>query len=269
MAGKKYHRLLLTGAAGALGTQLRPLLPDYAEKIRLNDRDAVKDCQSHEESISADLGDMEAMLALTKDVDAVVHMGGQSREGAWADVLNSNIVGMYNLYEGCRKNGVKRVIWASSVHTIGFYPRTEIVNPQSPTRPDSNYGTSKVYGEAVAQYYWDKYGIESVSVRIYSCFPEPLDRRQLTTWLSYNDLRHLIGQCLWAPSVRHTIIYGVSNNPAVLIDNRLAAHIGYHPQDSSEIYRAKVEANSPEPDPKSDVLGRHGGQFTVDQHFDD
>jgi uronate dehydrogenase len=128
---------------------------------------------------------------------------------------------------------------------------------------------SKVYGEAMAQYYWDKYGLESISVRIYSCFPEPLDRRMLTTWLSYNDLRLLIDRCLWAPSVRHTIIHGVSNNTSVLIDNHNARHIGFHPQDTSEIYREKLEANTPEPDPKSDVVARHGGQFTIDQHFDD
>ena len=266
---KKYNRLLLTGAAGSLGTQLRPMLSEYANHVRLNDRTDVSDCASHEEFVKADLADMDAMIALTKDVDVVVHMGGQSREGSWENVLNSNIIGMYNLYEGCRKNGVKRVIWASSVHTIGFYPRTEVVDANSPVRPDSNYGVSKVYGEAQAQYYWDKYGIESVSIRIYSCFPEPLDRRMLTTWLSFDDLRRLMGRCLWAPSVRHTIIYGASDNTSVLINNHKAAHIGFHPQDNAEIYREKVEANTPEPDPKGGVVGLHGGQFTVDMHFDD
>jgi len=266
---KKYNRLLLTGAAGALGTELRLSLHKYADHIRLSDQVDIDNCAEHEEFVKADLADMDAMIALTKDVDVVVHMGGQAREGAWETVLNSNIIGVYNLYEGCRKNDVKRVIWASSVHTVGFYPRTEIVDSKSTVRPDSNYGVSKVYGEAMAQYYWDKYGLESISVRIYSCFPEPLDRRMLTTWLSYNDLRLLIDRCLWAPSVRHTIIHGVSNNTSVLIDNHNARHIGFHPQDTSEIYREKLEANTPEPDPKSDVVARHGGQFTIDQHFDD
>ena len=108
------------------------------------------------------------MLELTKNIDCVVHMGGQSIEDSWNNVLNSNIIGMYNLYEGCRKNNVKRIIWASSVHTVGFYPRSYIVDNKVMPRPDSNYGVSKVFGETLAQYYWDKYKIETVSIRIYS-----------------------------------------------------------------------------------------------------
>ena len=266
---KKYNRILLTGAAGSLGTELRGLIGQYADQIRLNDRVEIKNPESHEERITADMADENATIDMTKDVDAVIHMAGQSREGAWQDVLNSNIISVYNLYEACRKNGVKRVIWASSLHTIGFHHRDVVVDASSPVRPDSNYGVSKVFGEALAQYYWDKYAIESVSLRIYSCFPEPRDRRMLATWLSYNDLRHLIERCLLAPSVRHTIIYGVSNNTAQLADNRKASHIGFRPQDNAEIYREKVEAKTPETDPMDGFIARHGGQFTVDKHFDD
>ena len=150
----------------------------------------------NEEIQQADLSSAEAIFKLTKDIDCVVHMGGQSIEGSWDNVLNSNIIGMYNLYEGCRKNNVKRVIWASSVHTVGFYPRAEVIDNRVMPRPDSNYGLSKVFGESLAQYYWDKYKLETVSIRIYSCVAEPKDHRMLSTWLSYNDLRSLVISCM-------------------------------------------------------------------------
>ena len=266
---KRFNRILLTGAAGALGRQLRGQLAGMTDNLRLSDRDSIEQGEDKAEIITADLADADAMLALTENVDAVVHMGGQSREGPWQAVLNSNIIGLYNLYEGCRKNGVGRVVWASSLHSIGFTPRRQRVDAASPVRPDSNYGVSKVFGEAVAQYYWDKYGLESVSMRIYSCFPEPADRRMLATWLSYDDLRRLVHRALVAPEVGHTIIYGVSDNQEQLADNHLAAHLGFRPQDSAESHRQRLEATTPQPAQGDPMLACHGGLFCADGHHDD
>ena len=252
-----------------LGGVMRNELTDLADTIRLNDRNDVGELAPHEEKFICDLSDREAVLKMTRDVDAVVHMGGISSEKTFDEIVQSNIIGLYNLYEGCRKNGVRRVAWASSLHTIGFYPTSQVLDTDVPLRPDSNYGVSKAFGEALAQYYWEKYKLESVSVRIYSSFPEPVDRRQLSTWLSHRDCANLFRRSLRAPVVGHTIIYGVGNNTVKLADNRKAAHIGWEPQDSSEPYRAKVEANTPEPDIHDLFIASHGGAFAAAGHFED
>ena len=265
----KFNRLLITGAAGMLGGVMRRELVDLADKLRINDRADTGDAAAYEEKFICDLSDRDAALELTKDVDAVVHMAGISKEGSFDDILQSNIVGLYNLYEGCRKNGVKRVAWASSLHTIGFHSTARVLGTDAKLRPDSNYGVSKVFGEAVAQYYWDKYRLESVSVRIYSSFPEPSDRRQLSTWLSHRDCANLFRRALLAPVVRHTIVYGVSDNTVKLADNTNAAHLGWKPLDSSEPYREKVEAATPKPSSDDLFIACHGGSFASAGHFED
>jgi uronate dehydrogenase len=264
-----FERMLLTGAAGALGRVLRGGIKHLASGMRLSDREPIEQPQTDEEVVECDLGDRDAVLALTEGVDAVVHLGGISGENAFDAILNSNIVGMYNLYEGCRKNGVSRVVWASSNHAIGFYPRTQVIDATVPQRPDTNYGLSKAFGENVAQYYWDKYGIETVSMRIGSCFPKPRDRRMLSTWLSYPDLIQLVKRSLLAPRVEHTVIYGVSNNDMVLWDNTKALHIGYRPKDNAEQFRAEVEALGSAHDKDDLFVAVHGGSYASAGHFDD
>ena len=269
MSKHKFNNILLTGAAGALGEQLRQTLSKNCNLLKISDKEKLFKKFENEKVNQADLSSAEAMIDLTKNIDCVVHMGGQSIEGSWSNVLNSNIIGMYNLYEGCRKNNVKRVIWASSVHTVGFYPRSEIIDSKVPPRPDSNYGLSKVFGESLAQYYWDKYKIETVSVRIYSCLAEPKDHRILSTWLSYDDLRSLIIACINSPNVEHSIIFGVSNNDSVLIDNKYAKHIAYKPKDNGEDFRSLIEKKDGFIDSTDPLVTTHGGYFASSGHFDD
>ena len=269
MSKHKFNNILLTGAAGALGEQLRQTLSKNCNLLKISDKEKLFKKFENEKVNQADLSSAEAMIDLTKNIDCVVHMGGQSIEGSWSNVLNSNIIGMYNLYEGCRKNNIKRVIWASSVHTVGFYPRSEIIDSKVPPRPDSNYGLSKVFGESLAQYYWDKYKIETVSVRIYSCLAEPKDHRILSTWLSYDDLRSLIIACINSPNVQHSIIFGVSNNDSVLIDNKYAKHIAYKPKDNGEDFRSLIEKKDGFIDSTDPLVTTHGGYFASSGHFDD
>ena len=269
MSKFRYDKILLTGAAGALGDQLRETLSKVSSLLRISDREDLTKKFKNEEVVKADLSSANEMMSLTKNIDCVVHMGGQSIEGSWDNVLNSNIIGMYNLYEACRKNNVKRVIWASSVHTVGFYPRSQVLDNKVMPRPDSNYGLSKVFGESLAQYYWDKYKLETVSVRIYSCLAEPKDHRILSTWLSYDDLRSLIVACIKTANVEHSIIFGVSNNDSVLIDNKYAKHIGYIPRDNGENYRVQVEAKDGFLDSNDPLVTTHGGNFASAGHFDD
>jgi len=265
----RFERLLITGAAGNLGGHLRGQLTHLVDRLRLSDINDMGAAAPHEEIFQGDVADAALMMEITRDVDMVIHLGGQSVEGTWESVLNSNIAGFYNMYEGCRKNRVRRLIWGSSNHAIGFYPREQVIDASVYPRPDSNYGVSKVFGEALAQYYWDKFGFETVSIRIGSCFPKPLDRRMLTTWLSYPDFTHLIERCLIAPRVAHTVIYGVSDNSSKLWDNHMAAHIGFRPKDDAEVYRDEIEAATPELHPNDTVIARHGGGFAKAGHFED
>ena len=263
------NRILLTGASGGLGTVLRKELGRCCNVLRLTDKDDPGTAADNEEVVVCDLSDASAALELTRGIDMVIHMGGMGREATFDEILQSNYIGFYNLYEGCRKNGVRRVIWGSSNHAIGFYPRTQRIDASVTPRPDSNYGVSKVYGEGMAQYYWDKFAVESVSIRIGSCFPKPSDRRMLTTWLSYPDLIHLVEQCLAAPRVEHTIVYGVSDNDCQLWDNHMAAHLGYRPKDNAEMYREEIEAIT-EPYDRDDLtIAAHGGGFAASGHFED
>ena len=266
---KRYNRLLITGAAGMLGGVMRRELTDVADILRLGSRRPFDDLADHEEEAVCDMADAGAVMDMVEGVDAVVHMAGVSKEGTFEEILESNIRGFYNLYEACRKQGVKRVTWGSSVHAVGFYPTTEVIDTDVPLRPDSNYGVSKAFGEATAQYYWDKFGLESVSVRIYSSFPEPSDRRQLNTYLSFRDCAEVFRRSLLAPVTEHTVIYGVSDNTVKFTDNRKAAHIGFRPQDSSEPFRAKVEAATDVPDPTDRFISTHGGGFAAAGHFED
>jgi uronate dehydrogenase len=263
----RFKRLLLTGAAGNLGQELRPRLKAYCDTLRVSHRKAFGDAGAGEEIVLASLEDKAQMHALLKDVDAVVHMGGISTEKTWESILAGNIVGMVNLYEAARANKVRRIVFASSNHVTGFYRQDEVITPQDPVRPDGFYGLSKAFGENLAQLYWDKHGIETVSLRIGSSFAEPKDRRMLATWMSFDDTERLIVAALTAPVVGHSVIYGMSDNATVFWDNTSAGHIGYRPQDSSEKHRAAVEARQPTIDTTQPAALRQGGVFVTQGPF--
>jgi uronate dehydrogenase len=235
-------RLLLTGAGGNLGKVLRQSLKPHADVLRISDLNDVGPAQTGEEVIACDLADADAVHRLVAGVDAIVHMGGVSVERPFDEILPANIQGVYNLYEAARKHGVKRVIFASSNHVIGYYRQGQVIDADVPVRPDGYYGISKAFGENLSRFYFDRYGIETVCLRIGSSFPEAKDRRMLITWLSHDDLTHLIVQSLFTPHVGHTIVYGASANRDSWWDNSKAAHLGFAPKDNSEPFRAKAEA---------------------------
>jgi uronate dehydrogenase len=263
----RFKRLLLTGAAGNLGQELRPRLAAYCETLRLSHRKEFGPAGKGEEIVLAALEDKAQMTALLKDVDAVVHMGGVSTEKTWESILAGNIVGMVNLYEAARANNVKRIVFASSNHVTGFYRQDEVITPQDPVRPDGFYGLSKAFGENLAQLYWDKHGLETVSLRIGSSFAEPKDRRMLATWMSFDDTERLIVAALTAPVVGHSVIYGMSDNGHVFWDNTSAKHIGYRPQDSSDKHRAATEARQPTIDTTQPAARYQGGAFITQGPF--
>jgi uronate dehydrogenase len=269
MTAPRYDTILLTGAAGRLGTQLRRGLAPLCRHLRLTDRSPITDLQPHEEAHVADLADEAAIMALCQGVDAIVHFGGAPLERPWDEVLNANIRGSYHIYEGARKAGVRRVVYASSVHAIGYHRLEDHIDAESPHRPDGLYGLSKCFVEDLGRLYWDKFGIETAALRIFSSFPEPADRRMLWSWLSFDDCNRLVTAALTAPRVGFTVAFGMSDNTVKPVDNRLAAHLGFHPQDSTEPFRAAVEARTPQPDPTAPSVQCLGGWFVDLGHPDD
>ncbi|ALD99047.1 MULTISPECIES: NAD-dependent epimerase/dehydratase family protein [Pseudomonas] len=264
-----FNRLLLTGAAGGLGKVLRETLRPYTKVLRLSDiAEMAPAVDGSEEVQVCDLADKNAVHQLVEGVDAIVHFGGVSVERPFEEILGANICGVFHIYEAARRHGVKRVIFASSNHVIGFYKQTETIDAHSPRRPDSYYGLSKSYGEDMASFYFDRYGIETVSIRIGSSFSEPQNRRMMSTWLSFADLTQLIERSLYTPDVGHTVVYGVSDNKTVWWDNRLASKLDYKPKDSSEVFREKVDAQ-PLPAADDPAMLYQGGAFVASGPFGD
>ncbi|HEY2561410.1 MAG TPA: NAD(P)-dependent oxidoreductase [Caldimonas sp.] len=263
-----FDRLLLTGAAGGLGRELRPRLRALARVLRVSDIAAMAAAEAGEEVVVAGLEDAAAVDAAVAGCNAIVHLGGISVEGPFAPIVQANIVGSWNVYEAARRHGVRRIVFASSNHVTGFYRQDEVVSPLAAMRPDGHYGLSKAFGENLARFYFDRYGIESVCLRIGSSFPAPKDRRMLATFLSYDDLERLVVASLIAPVVGHTVVYGVSDNSRTWWDNTPARHLGFRPHDSSEPFRAAVEARQPAADPRDPAARFQGGGFVVQGPFE-
>ena len=261
MTIKVHEKLLLTGAAGGLGTALRARLKVNCTVLRLSDREDFGPAAAGEEVVLADLADAAAVDRMVTGVDAIIHLGGMSVEGPFAPILQANILGVFNLYEAARVHGVKRVVFASSNHVTGFYRQSQTITADHAPRPDGLYGVSKAFGEDLSRLYFDRYGIETACVRIGSSFAEPRDRRMLATWLSFDDLHRLITACLITPALGHSIVFGMSDNAVTWWDNSRARHIGYRPQDSADVFRDTVYAQTAAPDLNDPVAIFQGGGF--------
>jgi uronate dehydrogenase len=257
--------LLLTGAAGGVGTLMRDLLPSYGYDLRLLDVQPVEGDTGGSEVITADLADRAALREAVRGVDAVLHLAGISLESTFDKILRANIEGTHNLYEAVREEGVRRVVFASSNHVAGFTPRPQGDDPlipvTTPRRPDTFYGLSKCFGEDLAQLYADLHGIDTVSVRLGSCFPEPTTVRMLSVWMSPADGARLFHAALTADVTGHTVVHGSSANTRLWWDLSSARALGYEPQDDSEPYAAKLIAEQGELDPANPAHANLGGAF--------
>jgi len=246
--------VLITGAAGDVGTHLaRELAGKY--RLRLSDKRPLK----APNFVKADVSRMADALRITKGVDAIVHLGGYSVEGAWPAILQANIVGCYNVFEAARRNGVKRIVFPTSNHAVGFYRRDRTIDHRVYPRPDSRYGVSKVFGEALGSLYADKYGLEFLMIRIGNVNPAPIDKRRLSIWISPRDLAQLVSIGIEHPAIRFEIVYGISANKRAWYDNSNAFRLGYRPQDDSEAYAAEVLAREKPGDPRAETY--QGGSF--------
>jgi uronate dehydrogenase len=257
----RMQNVLITGAAGDIGTRLRRLLKGVYPHLRLSDIRRPADLAADEDFAAADLADTAQVEKIVAGIDGILHFGGFSVEGPWPTILNSNIVGTYNLFEAAYRSGVKRVVFASSNHAVGFYPRAQKIGVAVTPRPDSRYGLSKAFGEAVGAFYADKHGLRVTCLRIGNVNDEPLDQRRLSIWLAPQDLVQLVRIGLEHPDIRFEIFYGASDNEAAWWDNSNARRYGYKPQGRAEDYRAQAMATQARlpPDPVAERF--QGGPF--------
>jgi len=256
--------ILITGAAGRIGTMLRVRLPRPGRTLRLLDIEALT-AGAGEEVIRASITDMAAMTAACQGADAVIHLAGISSEAPWPQILEVNIHGTYVVFEAARRAGVPRVVFASSNHAVGFAPREAFPVPDYAFPvPDTYYGVAKVAGEGLAAMYHYRYGLDAVCIRILTCFERPPSIRALATWLSPADVARLFEACLTAPSPGFRVVFGVSDNTRggwVSLDE--ARSLGYEPRDDAEVYAAEVIAEHGPPDSAGPLFRYLGGEFTM------
>lgn len=229
-----YNRILVTGAAGYLGRLVRASLRGRVPHVRLTDIAPMDPAIGGEELHPCDLADAAGIARALEGVDAVVHLGASLNVDDWQQTLAINIAGTYNVFEAARRAGARRVVYASSHHAVGMYPVTQKIGVDVPLRPDSLYGLSKCFGENLARYCWDKFGLEAVCLRIGSAKSLPVERREYATWLSEPDFERLLVASLSAPAVSFSVAYGMSDNGDVWWDNAEAAHLGFEPSDKAE-----------------------------------
>jgi uronate dehydrogenase len=258
------QRILITGAAGGIGTLMRPRLARPGRVLRLLDTAEMAPAADgeHVELVRGSVTDMDVLEQACAQVDAVVHLAGYRREESWQRIVEVNISGTYTVFEAARRQRVPRVILASSTHAAGYAP---MASPEVPDwtypRPDTNYGVGKVAGEAIGSLYADRYGMDVICIRLGVCYDSPGRPELLDRWLSHDDCARLLEACLTAPSPGFTIVWGVSANTRRKLSLDEAQRLGYQPRDDSEHQAAGLIAEHGEPDPDDPAIRFIGGDW--------
>jgi uronate dehydrogenase len=253
-------RVLITGAAGRIGTYLRERLSSADWELRLLDREAFDDDR---DVVIADIRDPAALEAAMRGVDAVVHLAGISTEAPLADILAMNVEGTWRVFDAARRAGVARVVYGGRNHAIGFTPRCELLRTDVELRPDTNYGVSKAFGETVGRFYADRYGMRVACLRIGSCDDRPRSPRMLATWLSPDDAARLVESCLSSANLQYAVVYGISANTRAWWDLEPGRALGYEPEDDAEVFADEV-FDAYEPAPGEDAEHSFvGGRWTT------
>jgi uronate dehydrogenase len=254
-------KLVLTGAAGNLGSRLRAPLATMCDELLSTDIvDSIGDLAENESYVPADLADMTAISPLLEGADMVIHFGALVDEVPFEDMLGPNFIGAYNIWEAAHQHGLRRVVYASSIHAVGMYPKNEAIGIDVPHRPDTFYGLAKCFAEDLGRMYWEKRGLEAVCLRILSCAPVT-NPRAVGSWLSFDDMIQLVEKSITTPITGFSIIYGVSDNDRVPVDNTAARHLGFRPKDNAEQFANEIYAKFGSLDPQDPSNYRHGGPF--------
>jgi uronate dehydrogenase len=246
MANDCAMKLLVTGAAGKVGSMLRDgLRASMAVELRLLDLNPILP-EIGEEFVLGDVTDVAVVRQAISGCAACVHLAAIPQESTFDKILHTNIQGTWAVFEAARLEGCGRVVFASSNHATGFYPIHDRIGPADPVRPDSYYGASKLFGEALGSLYHDKFGMRVACIRIGSALPRPIDERHLSTWLSPGDLTRLVTACLTSPELGFAIVYGASANRRGWWDLESGRLLGYEPQDDAEAFAADIEPGPPD-----------------------
>jgi uronate dehydrogenase len=254
-------KVVMTGAAGGVAAMIRPHLRPHIHHLVLSDRVEIGNLERGESFVKADLTDLAALERLLEGADGLIHLGGHAVEGPWQAILDANIIGLYNAYEAARRQGCRRIVFATTNHVVGFYRRQRTIDHTVMPRPDSRYGVSKAFGEALGRMYADKHGLRVLNIRIGNVDHKPVDRRRLSIWISPRDLAQLMRIGLEHPDIHFEVVYGVSRNHRAWYDNSNAYRLGYRPEDHAEDY-AK-EATEADAKVSSDLVAEQfqGGPF--------
>ena len=256
-------KILLTGAGGRLGSYLRePLTKMANELVSIDIKSEIGSLYDKETFKQIDLQDFSAIKEVSKGVDVIVHFGAIVDEAPFPELLGPNFIGSYNIWEAGYLNNVKRIIYASSIHAVGMYPKNEFIGTEVPHRPDTFYGLAKCFTEDLGKMYFEKCGLESVHLRILSC-AKVNNSRALGTWLSYDDLVHLVNRAIDTPVTGFKIVYGVSNNDRSPVDNSSASFLGYRPRDNAERFAKDILNGIYPENPDSPEVALHGGPFAA------
>jgi uronate dehydrogenase len=257
----KLKKLVLTGAAGRLGSYLREPLSKMCDELVSTDiAEDIGKLYPGERYVQADLALYDEIFLILEGADMVIHFGAIVDEKSFEELLGPNFVGSYNIWEAGYQQGVRRVVYASSIHAVGMHKKRDFIGIDAPHRPDTFYGLAKCFTEDLGSMYWDKRQMESVHLRILSA-AQVNNPRALGSWLSYDDLIHLVERAIDTPSVGFSIIYGVSNNDRAPVDNTLASFLGYRPKDNAEQFAKAVLAETEAPDVTDPAEMLHGGPF--------
>jgi uronate dehydrogenase len=243
--------IAITGAAGLVGSGLRKELLKLGYRLVLLDRRPIEDCDAREQSAVVDIRDQERLTSLLHNCDAVVHLAACTTDAPWSEQVALSIEGTISLFDAARCAGIRRVIYASSHHVVGFHSRAERITDQVELRPDSRYGVGKAFGEAIGAMYAYKYDMQVLSIRIGNVNTRPVDRRRLGSWLSWRDLGQLVSIGIENPSIVFEIVYGISDATGRNYDNSSAYKLGYKPKDTSEPFEHDVLKEDPAPEPGS------------------
>ena len=258
-------KVALSGASGNMGRILRVELQKLGVDLRsAGGRTPLVPLHEGEDIMNGDLRDPGVVDRLLQGIDVLIHLAGTSLEKPLPEIIENNLVGLCQIYEGARRNKVRRVVFASSNHAFGMSSVNDKLKLDAPFRPDGFYGLSKVWGEAMARMYWDKHGIEGISVRIGTAMGKPpAEFRHLSTWFGTDDLVQLIMQCITVPDIGYMTVWGVSNNTRSYWDNAGAEKLGFKPKQNSEDFAAEILKK---PNPLDTIARQHqgGGFVTID-----
>jgi uronate dehydrogenase len=240
-------KIALSGAGGQLGRFLRVALPKRGYDLRsAGGHTPLVPAYEGEDVMHGDLRDAAVVDRLLQGVDTLIHMAGTSVEKPLPEIIENNLRGLVEVYEGARRHGVRRIVFASSNHAIGMYPVEDKLQLDCEFRPDGFYGLSKAWGESLGRLYWDKHGIETVNVRIGSCLPKPTEFRHLSTWFGHEDLFHMIDRVINVESIGFAVVWGVSNNTRSYWAQEGASddakRLGYEPKQNAEDWAEEILA---------------------------